>query len=157
MYKLINLTPIILTNINPSKRTIMKNAKSIICLFFLFCISINYSFSQNQTNPEQITDKSEADRLYLNFREHYAVEQLRENGGTISLATVKALYEQMVSTGSNELVYRFGRTEPGNSGKNIVLFFNDSSDETKLNESKKFKTVNVCPQDCNPVIDNYLR
>jgi hypothetical protein len=135
----------------------MKNFKSLICLFFLFSFSINYSFAQNQSNTELIADKAEADRLYLNFREHYAVEQVRENGGTISLATIKALYDQMVSTGSNEIVYRFGRTTPDNSGKNIVLFFNESSDETKLNESKKFKTVNVCPQDCNPVIDNYLR
>ncbi len=135
----------------------MKNSKLLICLFFLLTFSINYSFAQDKPNVEKIADKAEADRLYTNFREHYAVEQVRENGGTISLATIKALYDQMVSTGSKEVVYRFGRTAPDISGKNIVLFFNNSTDETKLNQSEKFKTVNVCPQDCNPVIDNYLR
>jgi hypothetical protein len=134
----------------------MKNSHLFTCLIALFCLSFQYSLAQDRPNPEHITNKGEASNLTKNFRTYYPVQQFGETGGTLSLATIQELYNQMVNTGSAEVVYKFGRTSGDANGKNVILFFNDV-DVNRLNEIHSFKSVNICPMDCNPSIENYLK
>jgi hypothetical protein len=134
----------------------MKNLNLLLTGIILVLFFTGNSYGQDRPNPEQISNKEEAVALTKNFRAYYPVQQFNETGGTLSLATIQQLYNQMVNTGSAEVVYKFGRTTGDASGKNVILFFNDV-DVSRLREINSFKAVNVCPMDCNPSIENYLK
>ena len=134
----------------------MKNLTLFFSGIILLLFFSSNSFSQDRPNPEHVSNKGEAGMLTKNFRTYYPAQQFTETGGTLSLATIQELYNQMVNTGSAEVVYKFGRTTNEANGKNIILFFNDV-DVNRLNELKSFKSVNICPMDCNPSIEDYLK
>ena len=70
---------------------------------------------------------------------------------------MEKLIQQMEENKSDTIVYCFGRTITGKDGKNILMFFNADYDVSKLETLKSFKTVKLCPVNCDPGVYSYLK
>jgi hypothetical protein len=134
----------------------MKKTTFALALMMLLGM-LSFKLKAQNENPEKLSSQNEAKTLYANFKTMYNSVEFDENGGTFSAATLKNLVAQMEANGGTEVVYRFGRTAPDKSGKNIIMFFNDKYTPEQLGSINTYKAINLCPDDCNPSVDNYLK
>jgi hypothetical protein len=131
--------------------------KSIINLSFITALVFFSSniFAQSE-NPELLRSRQDAKTLHNNYKTKYGTSA-KETGGTISLASLEALVAQMHANQTTEVVYRFGRTASGTTGKNMLMFFNVTATIEELEGLSKFQSINLCPTNCSQVVDDYIK
>lgn len=124
---------------------------------FIFLLLSTASITAIAGDSELIENRDEAKRLYNNFQEMYNTVSFDEKGGSISVEALEKLIQQAKANKSTEVVYYFGRTAPDKTGKNLLMFFNADYSIPELDGIDKFKTVKLCPTDCDINVEGYLK
>jgi hypothetical protein len=159
--KLNNSGFILFLQIIHKNRTILKTypmKKMLFYISFLLFISMfSTTLFAGDGDSTLIENRDEARALFNNFHTMYKGVKFEQKGGSVSIEALEKLIEQAKANNSTEVVYYFARTTADESGKNILLFFNTGYPVSELDGIDKFKTVKLCPTDCDKNVEEYLK